>query len=376
MARNLLKRVLSNLAALLIFQTFLFFALQWALPGDYVSQFALSMSREEMQQLRQALGIDQPLWTQYWIWLSSLFTGSPPQYRAALINVIRSSLPGTFLVFGSAVTLAFTFGVRLGKWAAWRRAGLASDSVTLTAVLAYASFPPWLVILFTYILKGDYYRGPWPLDPSLPLWRRAPWTPQEITLYLAAILLATMAAVLILNWFLKRSYKRALPWPLALLMGATGLAGVPYILGFGPYAGPVLGEAAFAIAILTLLLLGELLVLMRSSLEDVRDEPYITTARAKGLSESAIRDRHAARTALLPVASKLVISLPYMMGIMMMVESATGWFGLGSLLFGAAVSQYMPSVMAGFLAIGLFTLAAGLLIDIVQVVLDPRLRSS
>ena len=373
MARYLMKRALSGLVTLFIFQTIIFFAVQFALPGDYASQFTLGRSTEEVHKLRESLGLHLPLGQQYLIWLSSLFTGTPAYYRLMVLDTIRYFLPGTLLVFGSATFLAFVLGHWLGRLAAWRKPGLLSDSVTLGAVLLYASFPPWLAIVFAFLFTGRY-RLAFPLDPTRSVWRHSTWSPQTIILYLALILFGLALVLLVAREILQRRWRNRLPLPLFLLLAVAGLLGLPYALGFGRQAQAVLQAAWLPILVFTLLSFGEILILTRTSMAEVLHEEYVNTARAKGLPDSAVRDRHAARTALLPVVSKLVVSLPYLMGGVVMVETATGWSGLGSSLYYAVISQNMPGAMAAFLVIGLFTLAASLALEVLQVYIDPRLR--
>ncbi|HEY4666853.1 MAG TPA: ABC transporter permease subunit, partial [Anaerolineales bacterium] len=89
-----------------------------------------------------------------------------------------------------------------------------------------------------------------------------------------------------------------------------------------------------------------------------------------------IRDRHAARNAILPVVSRLIISLPYLLTGIVIIEDVLEWPGLGTSLFNSLYQQDMPMVMAMFLMVGGFSLAARLLLEALLVVLDPRLRVS
>jgi peptide/nickel transport system permease protein len=144
MLRYLLRRAISGLIALFIFQTIIFFVIQWVFPGDYASQFAFYLTPQEMDELRLELGLDQPLTIQYFRWLSSLVSGNPPLYRIMVINLLKYQLPATLLAFGTATFLAFLLGVWLGKVVAWRKQNSLTDGVTLSAVILSASFPPLL----------------------------------------------------------------------------------------------------------------------------------------------------------------------------------------------------------------------------------------
>jgi peptide/nickel transport system permease protein len=109
-------------------------------------------------------------------------------------------------------------------------------------------------------------------------------------------------------------------------------------------------------------------------MEETLTEQYIETARAKGLRPVVIRDRHAARNALLPVLSKLVTSLPYLLAGLVIIEQSVNWNGIGSLLFDAVVQQDLPIVMGVLVVIGLVVLVCRFILELAYDALDPRMR--
>jgi ABC-type dipeptide/oligopeptide/nickel transport system permease component len=123
-----------------------------------------------------------------------------------------------------------------------------------------------------------------------------------------------------------------------------------------------------------LLTFGETMLIMRTSLREQHHQEYVTVARAKGLPESTVRDKHASRNAILPVVSRLIISLPFLLTGIVIIEDVLGWPGVGSTLFGSLYQQDMPMVMALFLLVGLVTLVARLILEVVLAMMDPRLR--
>ncbi len=129
-----------------------------------------------------------------------------------------------------------------------------------------------------------------------------------------------------------------------------------------------------AIVTYTLLSFGETMLIMQSSMTDVLKEQYIETARAKGLPASIVREKHAARNALLPVLSRFVISLPYLLTAVVIIESSVGWPGMGTTMWNALYWQNMPVVMAILVLIGILSLVARLILDIVIAYADPRVR--
>ena len=118
------------------------------------------------------------------------------------------------------------------------------------------------------------------------------------------------------------------------------------------------------------------MLIMRTSMTETLHEDYILTARAKGLADRIIRDRHAARNALLPVLSRLVISIPILLTGMVMLEQVMSIQGIGTALFYAIGLQDMNMALGMTIIIGVISLISRLVLDVFQVMMDPRLRSN
>jgi peptide/nickel transport system permease protein len=116
------------------------------------------------------------------------------------------------------------------------------------------------------------------------------------------------------------------------------------------------------------------MTIMRSSMTEVLKEEYVTTARAKGLPASTVREKHAARNALLPVLSRLVITLPYLLTGIVIIEDSLNWPGVGSWMWLSLYWQDIPVVMGILLVVGFISLVARLFLDILAAYLDPRIR--
>jgi peptide/nickel transport system permease protein len=112
-----------------------------------------------------------------------------------------------------------------------------------------------------------------------------------------------------------------------------------------------------------------------AAMEDTINEDHVFTARAKGLPDRQVRDRHAARTAVLPVLSRLVVSLPYFLTGLAILEFAFGFAGgLGNLLFFSIRNQDTPTIVGIITVVGGIMVFARLALDISYAVLDPRIR--
>ena len=119
---------------------------------------------------------------------------------------------------------------------------------------------------------------------------------------------------------------------------------------------------------------GGLLKQVRTACCEVLAEPYIKTARAKGLGTFAIVRTHVLRNASLTIITAVLSHLPHIVGGSMVVERIFGWPGMGSLLFSAITQRDYPVVMGVTVAVAVTVLGTNLLLDILYGLLDPRVR--
>jgi len=116
------------------------------------------------------------------------------------------------------------------------------------------------------------------------------------------------------------------------------------------------------------------MLLTRNSMLETLREDYILTARAKGLSGRVVRDRHAARNALLPVVTSLVLNLAAVIGGGIITETIFSWPGMGLTLLQAAQQKDIPLAMGALTFVGVLALIAHLVVDVLYAFLDPRIR--
>ncbi|MGD9316661.1 MAG: ABC transporter permease [Anaerolineae bacterium] len=386
MTRYLIRQSVLSLVKLFIFATLMFFFIQLLMPGDWVDQFSLFLDSGEREEMRVQLGLDLPVWERYLLWLRQLvtldlgysFTGPP------IVDVLKDVIPPTLFVFVTGTTIAFLIGLWLGKRTAWQGSSFLSSLTTLGGITLFTSFPPWLAYLLAYFLAGgrDFVvmgeRGGLRsatfryLDREL--WMDIEVSPSVIVLQMFLTLVAVTAILLILNYLLDRAVGRRAPALIVLLLIAAGTIGSWYLLGIEPLALDILRLSWLPILTYTLLSFGETMLIMQSSMTEVLKEEYINTAHAKGLSPSVVREKHAARNALLPALSRLVISMPYLITGVVIIESAVGWPGMGTAMWNALYWQNMPLVMAVVLIVGVLSLVARLVLDVVIAYSDPRIR--
>ena len=379
MTRYLLTRLISGLVLLLIYISLLFFVIQISLPGDFVSVHILGLTLQQAEELRAELGLDKPLVQRYFAWLGNLLRGdlgnsfSTFGEGGPVIDIIKATLPVTLLMFGLGTIVAFLLGQWLGKIAAWRGPGMVSGTVTFTSIALYTCFPPWLAFLVRAFVS-------WVNDDPLIFGVRQSFrTPGSQDAAIMAQMLTGLAVAalfcVLINALFRRSRLRTLPsWVLFVLMTVFWVLSW-FVYGFPQDAWRILKDIALPVAAFTMLSFGEIMLIMRTSMVDTLHEDYITTAHAKGLRNRVVRDRHAARTALLPVTSRLVISLPFVFSGMVMIEKTLNVQGIGTTLFYAVGMQNVPLALGTLIIIGLIAVGSRLLLEVMLAALDPRVGS-
>lgn len=382
MSRYLLKRLLSGIVAFLIFTAIVFFGFNLLLPFDYVTTMSLFLPGNEAREaLREELGLNLPLWRQYFLWLGHLLQGDLGQEFSlrgggrSVTEIIKGTLPPTLLVFVTGSGLAFALGHWLGKISGWRPSRWLSGSLTLGSIAAYTSFPPWLAFLLTFVLVDWLELLPFGATQLRDgLWRDASISSDTLMIRITLAIWAVAAVVWLVNWLSRRWRRRHLPGVLSVALFAGGLGLAWWLSDHSAYVTDVARVAIIPFVTFVLLAFGDTVLIMQASMLDTQHELYVQTARAKGLREKDVRDRHAARNALLPALSRFVVNMPYLLTAIVIIEHATDWNGVGNLLFGSIYNQNTFVYMGVLVVVGLIALVARLALDVVYAVLDPRIR--
>ena len=372
MAGYILKRILQIVLILIVFQSILFFLLQ-AQPGGIEYQFIANpdIPPEARQVIVERLGLDRPLGEQYLNYLKNFFTGnlgvSFTLYPRPVIDVIAERAPRTILLFLTATVVSFYTGFVLGKILAWQRGGLLEYGVTLGGSFLYTVFTPWFALLLIWIFAfklGLFPVGKF-LDPVT--WRDAPVDANHVFNRMLLTILVVSVLLLILYRLTRR--------PGLSLVGLMLAAGVLWVVsGLGAYALDIVHHVMLPTLSVTLVSFAGTMLLMRNSMLETIREDYILTARAKGISERAIRDRHAARNALLPVVTSLVLGLATVISGGIITETIFSWPGMGLTLLQAAQQKDIPLAMGALTFVGVLALIAHLVVDVLYAFLDPRIR--
>jgi len=380
MWKYLLSRLLQIVITMLIFLTLQYFILD-AQPGDITTQYLQNpkFTPEQRAALQAHLGLDKPPFERFLKWMGNALTGnlgtSYIHSPRTVMDIILERAPRTIFLFLTSTMLSFFIGFSLGKILAWQRGSLIEYSSTVVGAVLYTVFTPWfglmMIWLFGFYLKwlplGKF------LDPAL--WRTAPVDANYV--FNRLLLTATIYVLLIfaLVWGthkLNVVTRERLRWVGAIVLTLLAV-GVWYISQVGMLAADIVKHMILPIMVVTAVNFGGTMLFTRTTMLETLREDYIMAARAKGLSENVVRDKHAARNALLPVFTGLIINLPFILGGGIITETIFSWPGMGLTLLEASTSGDIPLVMGAFLFIGTLALLAHLVADLSYGFLDPRI---
>ncbi len=324
--RYVITKILQAFLTLVFILAFNFFLFR-VMPGDPAALLLRGSSAfnpDNVEQVREDLGLDAPLPAQFATYLGDMATlnfgesfflqGQP------VIEVIANGLWPTVLLVGTSTVASAVIGLAIGIRGGWRR-GSTFDVGSLGATLVLYSMPEfWFGMLVLMAFAGGV--GPFP-------------------------------ALFPVNGYstIGQDY--------------TGLQ----------HVADVLNHLVLPWLVLTLVYLGEFSLIMRSSLLDVLGDHFVHTARAKGLLEKQVLWRHAVPNALLPTFTVVVLSLGFIFQGALTVEFVFGWPGLGWLTVQAVDNQDFALLQGLFFLFSVGVLIANLAADLTYAHLDPRVRA-
>ncbi len=318
--RYLAKRLVVSYLTLLVIMTILFVLIH-SLPGSFItSMITPKMKSAQIARIRQQWGLNQPQWKQYLHFMINYQTGNfgrSPTKHVPVWDVIIRRFPRTIILFGAAFTIAYTVGPLVGMYLGWWR-GTVKDKFTYTSGLAMYSMPGfWIAWLFIWLFK---YKLGWLSNAYMvDQFGVSNWTP-----------LLAMSSIL---------HHIALPL---------------FSIAFVGWVGAML--------------------VMRPSMNNVTGEDYVFLARAKGLNERTVMMKHAARNALIPVATQAIVGLAFLVDGSVIIEQVFSWPGIGKLLVSAVQGRDYPIAQAAFFMTAILIISMRLLTDVAYTFLDPRIK--
>ena len=311
----IIRRILLSLLMVLCVGTIIFFPIH-LVPGDPVDVILSGggsggSTQEQREALRHTLGLDQPIYQQYWRWITHMMQGdfgvSPIKGRKVIGDILNQFPQTIELILGSLI-IAVLIGVPGGIIAAIRSNSKYDLPLTTLSLLGL-SIPNFVVGTMLILLFGLYLQ--WmPLTGYISLWEH-PWRHLQLLFFPC--------------------------FSLGLAFGAVVLR------------------------------------MTRSSMLDVLGQDYIRTARAKGLTEFLVNYQQALRNALIPVVTLTGLQMGALLGGTVVVEYVFNWPGLSTLLIQGVWQRDYPMVQGVVMLISACSIFINLAVDIINAWLDPRI---
>lgn len=335
----LLKTITQRLAMLVfvvISVAFITFAISTLIPGDPASLVAgPKASIEQIEEVRQELGLDQPFHIQFGRYVARLAKGDFGQSirtsRPVSVDLF-ARFPATIELMLAALLISLLVGVPLGVISATHRDGWLDHAIRSIAVLGISVPSFWLALTLLIVFYGQLDLVPGSGRLSLDL-----VPPDNITgLYVIDSLLTG-------NW--------------KTLLNSVQHLALP----------------AITIAILSI---GSYVRLVRASMLEILGADYIKMARACGVRRRTVIYNLALRNALIPLITFVGLSLANVLAGAVITETVFGWPGAGAYVVGAIFSLDFPVIMAFAIVVSIAYVIANLLVDICYMVIDPQIRES
>ena len=320
--RYVVKRLLQAIPIVFAIIVVNFFLLQLA-EGDAVDVLAGeagSATPEYMAELRAKFGLDKPLPVQLALYLKNVVTfdlGYSFRHEMPVLDLVLDRFFATLLLMVSTILLAVGFGVLLGLLAATGLNTWRDTTISIFALITYATPLFWVGLMLIVVFSLN------------------------------------------LGWFPTSGMENIA----AFHEGWDRVVDIAHHLVL-----PTITLSLFYLALYTRL--------MRASMLEQAGQDYVTTARAKGLTERRIMFIHVLRNALLPVVTMAGVQVGALIGGSVIVESVFAWPGLGMLAFEALFSRDLNLLLGIFLLSALLVVAVNLVVDIIYSTLDPRIEVS
>lgn len=296
------------------------------MPGDPATRILLSLRGklrpDQIDAIRKTYGFEGSLWDQYlqYLWRLAHFdfgisTVNFPEPTASLLFYAAG---WTLVLVGAATALSFGIGITMGIWSAWRRGGFFDTFFTPINVMLNAFTPAVVALLLWYAFTMQ-----WPIFP------------------------------------LGRAHE----------MNLTPGFNLETLLS-------VAWHAVLPVASIVIVSFGAWHLGMRNTMINLLNEDFVLLAKAKGLSDRRIRIRYVARNAILPQITSLALSIGFVLGGAFITEVVFNYPGLGKFTLNAIQTRDYSFIQAQLILLTMSVLVANLASDVLNVILDPRLRSA
>jgi peptide/nickel transport system permease protein len=328
----LVKRLL-GLVPVLLGMTLLVFLFLRLIPGDpAVVLLGEAATPEQIAALREQLGLNRPLYVQYFAFLEHLLRldlGTSVISGIPIIEELKNRYPATFELAIAAMAIALLAGIPAGILAALHKNRWLDQSLMAGSLLGVSLPVYWLGLLLIYLFAVNLQ-----------------WLPAG-----------------------GRSTDTSLIQPL------TGLYVVDSVLRLNPMAlADALSHLCLPALTLSTIPLAIVARITRSAMVETLSQDYIRTARAKGVPAFWVVGRHALKNALLPVVTISGLQFGTLLGGAILTETIFAWPGIGSWIYEGILARDYPVVQGGILFVAIAFVLINLLVDISYALLDPRVQ--
>ncbi len=309
---GLLTRFIFQAVPTLIGAVTILFLLLRMIPGDPAqAMLGADATAVDLARMRHELGLDQPIWVQYGLYLRDFLTGNWGNSivsKTPALDRVLEALPDTLMLCGMAIVIIIGISLPAGVLSAVRRDSWVDYGVSVAVFLLMSMPQFWLGLLLLLVLSY--------------------W----------------------LDWF-----------PIF----GTGDAGDPL---------SILHHLVLPALTLAAGFLGLVTRLTRSSMLEVLGREYVRTARAKGLREGVVIVKHALRNALLPVVTVIGLTMGQLLGGAVIVEVVFARAGVGTMIWDAILQRDYPQVQAAVAVFAALFITTNFLTDLLYGLLNPRIK--
>ncbi len=328
----LLRRLIVVIPMLLVVSVMIFVILR-LLPVDPIAMIISPTALpHEVEATRAFHGLDKPIPVQYLIWIGNVFSGdfgNAISFRVSVLNLVSETLPATIELALFALFFAVIIGFGAGLYMFHVR-GTVRETVTDVFSIAMLSFPDFLWALILILLVGVQ-------------WAILPFTGRYGPEFIAPDI--------------------------------TGFIFLDAIItADGPLLWSALGHIILPALALALAFAPLIMRVLKSSLTEVMTEDYITLARLRGISEWRILLRHALKNGVLPTLTLVGVQFGFLFGGTLLVDIIFAYPGLGNLMVRAIRNTDLPVIQMAALTYCVVVLASNTVVDVLYVVLNPKLR--
>lgn len=315
MLKYILRRILQAIP-LLFFISIVSFALIKLAPGDPVNSFVTpNMSPEDIERIRESLGLNQPVYMQYLYWLKNVFSGNLGYSLAnhrPVSTLIAERIPATLGLMGSALVLSLLIAIPLGLISAANKNRLVDRALSLFSYIGISIPSFWFAMMLIYV------------------------------------------------------FAIKLQWLPSMGMRTIGSDSILDIIKHG----------IMPCIVLSLMQISVYMRYIRSNTISQLEEDYVQIQYAYGSTRAVVLVRHVLKNVLLPVITILGMSLSELIAGAFITETVFSWPGMGSLGISAVFSLDYPIIMGITMITSIFLVIGNLIADILYGVVDPRIKTA